>query len=257
MQIKRVKEESYESIELYLNEMMSLVSRYSDLCFVDHEGKRYMIGIGDEKFAIVENDNGELNPCCLSYPNPMIEKYDTEGYKYNIITYPDLKEVTKESKISDDRERLTYMLRTDDFPRDTLEYIQFIDELTASVLKKYDVTQRNGVNSALAFCNFHEADIIRVETLKKFMLGYRKATYDYCLGLNEDFYYQPLIRLGDLLIGTKRVKYPSKEFVDELSEKGFNRNIPSDLSSMLTGSNEHYKTLKLITDNYQKYIKEQ
>lgn len=257
MEIKRVKEESYESIQAYLNEMMSLVSRYSELCFVDHNGKRYMVGIGDEKFAIIENNNGELNPCYLAFPDPMVEKYGTEEYTYDIITQSDLLEVVRKSTISDDCERLSYMPKIENFPRDTVEYIQYIDALEASVLKKFDVTQRNGVSDSLVFCNYHEADIIRVETLKKFLLGYRKVTYDYCLGLTDDFYYQPLIKLGEILIGTKRVKYPSKEFADEISSQGFNRNIPDDLSSMLTGDNERLKTLKLVVDNYQNYIKEQ
>lgn len=257
MEIKRVKEESYESIVAYLNEMMSIVSRYDDLCFVDHNNQRYMVGIGDEKFAIVENRDGELNPCYLSFPDPMLERYGTEEYNYDIVTQPDLLEVVRRSTISDDCERLSYMPRVEDFPRDTVEYVQYLDSLEASVLKKFDVTQRHDAASSLVFCNYHEPDIIRVETIKKMLFWYRKFTYDYCLGLKDDFYYQPLIRMGDLLIGTKRVKYPSKDFVHELSMKGFNETIPHELTSLLTNENEHHKTLKLIVDNYQNYIKEQ
>lgn len=257
MEIKRIKEESYESVVAYLNEMMSFVSRYDDLCFVDHNGKRYMAGVGDEKIVIIENNNGELNPYYLAFPDPMVEKFGMEEYTYDIVTQPDLKEVIRKSTISDDCERLSYLPRVEDFPRDTVEYAQFIDELFVSMLQKYDVTQRSDVNSSLVYCQYHEPDIIRIEALKKRLFWEHRVTYDYCLGLRDNFYYQPLIRIGDILMGTKRVKYPSKEFVEELGKKGFNTIIPDDLISLLTGEHETHKTLKLITDNYQSYIKEQ
>lgn len=256
MQIKRIKEESYESIVTYLNEMMSFVSRYDNLCFVDHDDKRYMVGIGDEKFVIIENDNGELNPYYLAFLDPMVEKYGTEEFTYDIITQPDLKEVVRKSTISDDCERLSYLPRIEDFPRDTVEYVQFLNEFDISMLQKYDVTTRSDIKSSLVFCNFHEPDVIRVEKLKQMLFWYRKVTYDYCLGLKDNFYYQPLIRIGDLLVGTKRVKYPSQDFIEELSKKGFNKTIPDELTSLLTGDNTKHKTLKLITDNYRNYIKE-
>lgn len=257
MEIKRVKEESYESIKAYLDEMMSIVPRYSDLCFVDHDGKRYMVGIGDEKFAIVENDNGELNPCSIAYPNQFMEKYETEEYKYDIITQLDLLEVVRHSRICKDCERLSYLPRIENHPHGVIEYVQFIDELTASVIKKYDVTGRISIDDSFNFSKYHEPDIIRVESLKRFLFWLYRKSYDYSLGLLDDFYYQPLIRLGDLYIGSKKVKYPSSDFMDELSAEGFNRQIPDDLSSLITGKNERHETLKLVVDNYQNYIKEQ
>lgn len=257
MEIKRVKEESYESISAYLNVMMSFVSRFDDLCFVDEDGKRYMVGIGDEKFVIVENNNGELNPYYLAFPDPMVEKIGTEAYTYEIVTQPDLKEITKKGTINGNCERLSYLPRVENYPRDEMEYLQFVEKLDSLMYQRFDVTSREDMNSACVFCQFHEPDVIHVDVVKKALFGYRCAKYDYCLGLHDKFYYQPLIKIRGLMFGTKREKYPAEEFLDEICARGFNRKIPDELSSLLTDTNEKHKTLKLITDNYRNYIKEQ
>lgn len=255
MEIKRVKEESYESISAYLDILMSLVSRFDNLCFVDHDGKRYMVGVGDEKIVYVENDEGNLNPYYIDDSNPLVEKYGTEEFDHEIIIESDLREVIRKNKLTGNAERLSYLPRIDNYPRDIIDYIQYIDSLEATVLHKYDVTNRCNERDAFNFCACHEPDLIQVTVLKQLLWHYYPKTYDYCLGLDDDFYYQPLIKIKDLLIGSKKYRFFSKYFIQELSKKGFSANIPRELSSLALDTEETHKSLKLIGDEYKNFIK--
>lgn len=256
MEIKRVKEESYESISKYLDLLLTCVPVLFEVCMINYNGKQYMLGFSNDVLGIVENDGKYLNTYKYYYDNSEMVKYSTEQYDYQIIFTDDIRDITKTDLLNGNMERLSFLGRIENFPRDILEYVQFNHDEVATMQMKYDVTSRNGVTSSLNYSKFHKPDILELDILKKFLLYYKKK-YIYVMGLNNEGYYSPLIHIGDLLIGNKKKVFDPDLLLEEMSKFGFNKSIPDDLSSILSDNSRELNTIKTLSNSYFDYIKGQ
>ena len=259
MEVKRVKDETYESISAYLDLILAQVNEFNDLCFITFDGKIYMASHVEKGVGIVENDNGELNSYYLgssSNANNMIE-YSTNEHLYEILD-EDVKEITRTEYETDNRSKLVYLPAIEDHPRDIIEYIQYLEEDVAALSYRYDVTNRRGINDAVLYTSYHYPDCLLLKVLKSGLLHTYEKSYHYSLGfVDGDKYYRPLIRIGEMMYGTRRTVYDASTLIDEICERGFTQKIPEDLSTLLTGNNKKYNELKLVANTYKSYIKGQ
>lgn len=255
MKIKRINEESYESIKGYLNIMLPLCPSLLDLCFIDYNGKRYMLAIGEETIGIVENDNGMLNPYVYNLNTLDVINYSSEEYEYQIRIDSDIKEVIRSNKLNKNIERLSYMPRIEDFPRDILEYAQWNEKREATAEYKYDVTSRNGLAPSIIYSRYHTPDQVELKELKELLFLYNQKRSLYCISEKKDGYYRPLFNIGKLYIGTYPKLFSSEDIKEKINSLGFEKDIPSSLSTILTGENHELNSIREITSEYQNYIK--
>lgn len=262
VEIKRVKEESYESIKHYLDTILEMVPKLFELCFVDYDGKRYFVGFHEGEVAIVENSAGDLLRFLLT-DNELVKKFETEESIYEILDESSIKEVRRTNKLTKDEERLSYIPKVLECPYDIIEYVQYLDRVEASLTSKYDVTNKTDLNYALRYTHYHYPVYFALRELKKVLFWYstKKHFFSQAVdvnGFNMDAYVQPLLRLGEsVLIGSKPTLYDCNDIVERFSKQGFNENIPDDLESMLLGKNSTYKTLAIVADTYKNFIKGQ
>ncbi|MCH5166713.1 MAG: hypothetical protein J1F35_02360 [Erysipelotrichales bacterium] len=259
MEVKRVKDETYESISAYLDLILTQVNRFNDLCFITFDGKIYMASHVEKGVGIVENDKGELSSYYLGSSSKAINmtEYSTNEHLYEILD-EDVKEITRTEYETENRSKLVYLPAIEDHPRDVLEYVQYLEEEVIALSYRYDVTSRRGINDAILFSSYHFPDSLLLKVLKQKLFFTYQKSYHYSLGLVDgDKYYQPLIKIGEMMFGTRRTVYDAETLIDEICEYGFTKKIPEDLSSLLKGDNKKYNELKLVANAYKSYIKVQ
>lgn len=254
MEIKRVSDESYESISAYLDLILTMTTNLKDLCFVNHDGKKIMITQFGTMTALVENDNGKLTSYFLGKTPSQVDCFSSEDYLYEMREEEDGIEVKRNDLGTKDIYRLSYLYPIENHPRYIVEYLHYIDKLASSVDYSYDVTSRGSLESSLLFCDHHYPDKIVVNVLKQYFIKAYKRKYTYALGLNDEKYHQPRIEIGPLLLGHKRLLLDAGGFIEALGNKGFISKIPEDLSSLLRGDNETYNRLKLVSNEYRNFI---
>lgn len=258
MEIKRIDIETYESISAYIDVLLSIVPSLNDLCFIDYNGKRYMLSISENGVAVVENNNGELNSFFYDLTEPDKKIFATEEFSYKMTYDTDLKEVTRVNNLTKVKEYLAFMPPIENHPRALLEYRQVISEGDAGLIFRYDVTSRkDNLSSCLTFANYHSPDMLELHVLKEVLFLYLKRKYIYSLGVDDNKYYEPLITLGNISLGSKRMTYNPQDLIKEISSYGFGTFIPTELGDYLVGRNDDYKKLTLICNEYQKFIKGQ
>lgn len=257
MEIRLISDEEKEGLTAYLDLLMDINGSIDKLAEVIYDSKKYLVARGEEEGnGIVLNDGGKLEPFYISLDHQFIEVLCTKDYVYNIIN-SDIKEVVKTNPEHTKEVRVSYLPAIENFPRDRVEYSQYDSSINSLLEMNYDVTGRDA-ETAVAFTNYHYADTVRFTNLEKYGPFVIKRRHQYHLGINEEtVYYSPLFVIRDYPVGCKNNSFDANDLMSQFEKYGFTRDIPTTLQSLVTDRNEVYKSLKLVNNEYKKFIKEQ
>ena len=254
MEIKRISDESYESINAYLNKMLTMTREFNDLSFARINHTEYVVNHVEDYVYFVKNDNGELKRFYIGKENEILDAFWTDEFHYQLFESKEknVKDVTRTNNKTHEKFRLTYLPAIENYPKDMIKFLQVLSS-GKSLEYRYDVTSRDNIVSAIAFCMYHYPDVFRLTDLKKLLFFYYKKNYDYALGEDEDdTYYRPFIKIGQNTFGSRKTPFNAETLIPEICECGFEEKIPGDMMSLLSGNNYIYKELELVKDEYQK-----
>lgn len=265
MEFKKVREESYESIQKYLETLLDVSDSIQNLSFVTVDGIKYLVSSEGERVGIVKNDGNTLTAyylCDASEEMPH-DFYATTNKYYRILrkevsddTFVEvIKNTLGEDEDLSKEESLLYMPRIENFPRDIISYEQRVNN--ASFEMKYDVTERSSIISGVNYTKFHTPDQLISKVTRSRRFGSKVRETHFLKALNEEFYYKPIIATRNFAFGAGFLKYPTEELLAEIALLGFNKKIPEDLYNLLTDEDKNYKTLRLIAHSYNNYLKQQ
>lgn len=256
MEFRNITEMEKESYQEYLDLLNALNGSTKKLSEVIYDDKKYVLSYDDSAVGIIVNDGASLKPFYINDDMPMFEVYGNLEDSYNIVN-GEMKEVMKTNRLGSET-RLTYLVPTDNNPRYILEYSQFDAENEALLEFGYDVTQRKGLDSALAYTYFQHPDAIKFQYLKKFLFMMRRKTHYYNLTCDDNnIYVSPLIVWRENHYGCKNEQFSADLLLKQFEDCGFNTSIPKKFQSLIQGTDPEYKTLKLINKEYKNYIKGQ
>lgn len=266
MQIKKIDTESYESIKAYLDLLFPLNHSLLDLSSIEYDGKFYMVSIGEEGLAIVENDKGELNPYLIPYKDEdgnyinteKISSYFSELYKYKYKFDEYSSVVEREDRLSGEREQLVYIPKIENDPNAFIEHIQTFGDLENVARYVYDVTNRDSLEAGLLYTRYHKPDMLDLKIARYLFdkLFYTKRMV-YCKSLKGDYYERPLFKKDNIFIGCLPKMYDVDVLLEEMTKYGVRKEIPSDLNSILSNNSDEVKKLNLISDTFKSFNKVQ
>lgn len=257
MEFKNIDDKDKSSYQKYLDLLYDVNGSTDKLALLEYKNSLYVISNGVDAVGIVENDGDELKPFFVNIDDPIFQVFGTCELIYNVVD-SFMKEVIKTDGLKTFETRVSYLPAIDNYPRDVLEYSQYIGAINATLDLRYDVTMRKTVESSLAYTYYQLPDDIRFQYLKRFWcFDYNKTTY-YGRSLDQDDqFYSPRLVIRDYPIGQKRKIFDGHALMDQFEQNGFQKRIPNELATIINGTNEEFKTLKLISSEYKKHIKGQ
>lgn len=257
MQIRCISDSEKESITEYLKLLEDLVGKNTDLVEMIYDNKKILVSSGESAVGVVINDGDTLKPYFINMDDKNLPVFGNLTYIFNVADF-DLKEVIQTNVIDDSETRVSYLKRTDNNPRDIIVYFQYLSGINSCLEFRYDVTMRNTLEHSLAYTLYQLPDDIRFEYLKKYGPIVKKKKHFYGRSIDEEnVYYSPLFVIKEIPCGQKSKTFDGHILMQQFENLGFEKNIPFELSSILTDTNEEYKTLKLINNQYKNYIKGQ
>lgn len=254
MEFRFVNDNEKEGIQKQIDLLYDVNGSIDKLVESIYEGRKYYVANGESAVGIVEDNGESLNPYFINIDDPIFQVFGTTEYIYNVVD-SNMKEVIKTNGLGTLETRVSYLPAQDNYPRDVIEYSQYIGDINSLLELKYDVTIRKTLESSLAYTYYQLADDIRFQYLKKFgPLVYRKTSY-YGRSIDEEnVFYSPLIVVRETPYGQKRKTFDGRILMTKFEELGFQKQIPEELHSIVSGTNKEFKTLKLINNEYKKYI---
>lgn len=262
MEIKRIKEESFESIAAYLNVLLPETSYINDLCSVSTGNKYGLVTIKDGGLALVLNEDGNLNPYTITLDEDgNINEYKNDEYEYELSLGLDngLKGIRRQNHLTGNINQIVYTPAEGGMPRTMLDYYQYLSEQAATLIYNYDVTSHSSnLSMSLSYLTYHEPEkIILMQLLHTlFNLPHKKEAILYKIGNNPN-YYKCLFRIANIMFPDRSQIFRPEEILEKLGEMGFTPNIPNEMTSLLGGTNDEVKKLQLIANSYYDYIKRQ
>ena len=257
MEIKKVSEESYEMLKPYLDKMITMVDELKDLYLVKHKGMQILICEDGTLTPFVVNDRENYTSYFIGQDGNAlnITKFSDEDYLYEICD-EDVKEITRTSYENGNRSKLVYLPAIENQPRDVLEYVQYLESEVAALSYRYDVSNRHDASGAVVYSQYHFPDNLVLKVLKEGKLRTYNKKYYYSLGLVDiDKYYRPLFRIGEKMFGTSKLIYDADMLIDEICKRGFTKDIPRDLKSLISDDHQMYNELRLVSSEFKKELK--
>ena len=249
--IKRLDEESYSSVSSYLNELISISNHLYDPAVIILDGKKYIIdkfaeGYG-KGFSIVEELDDSLKTYAIALdPDNKLKIIVTDEYEIE-LNFEDEDIAIKKVNTNDLTQEA---LLTRVYPNGMKAIIYTKADLKNNLAYdlKYDITNnRNTIESQLNWLQYKTPDIIDFMRLKN--LKYKDiSTY---LKINDE-YRRANVRLpilGYLCIRTNSI---NKETMSNIvTNYGFKMEVPTELTSIASNTNENIKRLELISNAYE------
>ena len=245
---KLVKEESFESISKYLNQIYSITDINNPLAFVTVNGKKYMITkVDDEeepensKYVICYDDGKEIKT--------VGSFYDADSFALNLGDFAYRRDndgvSVIENQINGFKEQLSCDQTIETNPKTSFNYSQ-IDPLNRrSVYYHYIVNHFSNPDVVLPYLKDKWPDQI---TYIHGLFNLKKS-----LVLNDRYYFR-YIRCNDdtIILNFLLRYYLASSVLDYYQSLGFNRGVSDEMVEFYKDKNENVKTLKKVTDEYRK-----
>lgn len=259
IRFKKISEESYESVSVYLDHVLRLTSELGEPAFIDYDGTRYF-------FTRVKNEEGYLYVCSyrkedgirvfgldVSAKNPECVKL-TDGItiyndQSNHEKYPF---VLKTNKINSDEE---FLIRTvDSNNNDCLVYKQKHKDNGLDCEIEYSLKgHENNVSSYIKYIDTKYPRNIELGCDGKILkvINHRECEkYKYL----EGQYVIPFIKIFGYEIADSRKLYGLEEILYNVRTHGFNSCVPKTLGTILTKTNEVENNMKVLAKVYDENI---
>ncbi|MCH5166714.1 MAG: hypothetical protein J1F35_02365 [Erysipelotrichales bacterium] len=256
MEIKKIDDESYESISAYLDLILTMVDEIKDLYFISLNGQKYMVSHLENMIALVTDTKDGLTNYYLGTHGEGTECFGTKDFFYE-ITNQDLKEVNRTSVDSGELTRLSYLPPVGIFNRNIMELSQSLaEEEKGAITLSWDVTRTEDLEDAFRYCWTHNPDRIRLTMLKHILSKSYLKHQDYFMGIiRDDLYYRPLISIGGHTFGSRPNVYEVGTLINGMIDNGFDTNLPYDMVELLTNKNKIYNDVKEISKEYKKHVR--
>lgn len=257
MEIKKIDNESYESVSAYLNLLVSMVDDINDPCLVTVGDEKYMVSHLEGMVALVKNTDNGLTNYFLGSHGENTECFGTNDFYYEIINQ-DLKEVNRTNTENGEYTRLSYLPQIGIFTRDIMELSQTKgEEEKSAITLSWDVTRTEDLEEAFRYCWSNNPDKIRLTVLKHILSNSYLKHDDYFMGIiRDDLYYRPLFSVGSHTFGSRPKAHTVDTLINGMIDNGFDTRLPYDMTTLLTNKNSEYNQIKEISNQYKKYIRE-
>lgn len=257
MEFRKVDDIPYGKLKEYTDEVLKVVPELNHLRLVDYNGKTMLLSQYEEQVGVAQKENGKVQPYLLNTNSNLVEIFSTLRYHYEILDSTH-KEVLRTDCIFAKDAKLYYLPRIENNPRDVITFVERIGDDPITLTQSYDVTIRDNIESAFAYCLYHFPDNLVLEEFKRFLLAAYNKTSCYAIDLNNpDQYFSPLLTLGGHFLFPRMKTLDAENLMNSMEELGFSKEIPSDMSSLISGTNKTYNDLKLVTNEYKKSLKKE
>ncbi len=261
MEIVKITDETFESIEKYLNILAASVGSFKNLSYVTTDNGLYMIcplETDEEKysedglssFAIVKNDGKELKDYCLSL--------DKNGNIFKLISGRTLYVFDENNKVTYKQDLLTHYsehlaYREHTNGANVLYYGQRNPLMGVSCLQQYIVNEGgHSLETYLPYLSKKYPNIMTVEQLSSllgFMVYNKNKTYiktkdnDYVRGIKLPF------TNGYYGFGITGIPLD-----DILGDKPLNQHVPDDIVSLYTNKEKMVGDVEEVAKVYKKEL---
>lgn len=257
MEFRNIETSEFESYIKFLDALNEVNGSIEKVAEVIYDGRKYLVADGVNAVGIAAADGDKIRPFFINLDDPIFQVCGNLDCIYNIVD-SELKEVVKTDGDHSYETRVSYLPAVDNYPRCVIEYSQYLSEINSLLEFKYDVTTRKNLEMGLSYTYYQLPDHIRFNYLKKFGPFVHSKNLYYGRSLNENnVYYSPLFVIRDMPYGQKNKTFDGNILMHQFADQGFEKQIPSELSSLILGTNEGYNKLKLINNEYKKHIKGQ
>lgn len=250
MEIKRISEESFESVNQYLQAVFEYVENFADLHFIDYQNVRYMalsyntatvlVFKQEESFkvVIVELEKGQISR--------LIYNDNLYTFEENIVNRKNIDGTLIEQIIADIENELGIS---------EVIYKRYDKEKDKMINLEYNITPyREYAATVIKNISLYIPDIVCVE--KRISLFNHKILskrQTFCLVKEQ--YYQVYMTTKNMLHYNPFIGINKETLLAQIEEERLE--VPKELASLISNTNEEINTLKLVAEGYQNYIKGQ
>ena len=259
IKVKRVYEESFSSVAMYLEYVLGITKEMGIPCFIDYNGIRYFV-------TKVRNDKGDLYACSyekdgkmrsfgLSVPdqNPeLVSITDGVSIYRDFSTMPENPFVIKENVINDNTEQVA--IGPDKDGQRCLVYYQQDNNRNMDCEIIYSL--KNFENRLDMYMNYidtkYPKSIVIGEDKKIFkVIKHRKTeTYRY----SEGQYLIPSIKIFGYEFADTKTVADLDEVLYNVRLNGFNSCVPKPISDVLTHRSEVENNMKILAKIYDESL---
>ncbi|MCH5166716.1 MAG: hypothetical protein J1F35_02375 [Erysipelotrichales bacterium] len=264
MEVRRIFYSEFDDYQAYLKEIKKRLPFITDPMSIKNHGKDYIVSGTSAKAAIAYDVDDKIQCSIIEGDEKSFGgiNYDIGFYNYQILEDANYKCVTKTGKELGNIFRVKCTRQASLNNTMELEYSLFYDVLDEETAFHYTIDGTDDVKASIDYTLEHNPDMVYLRRTKRRTkrLTDRSVIEKlvkerlYHLSLNGEMYYRPLLTLNKREIGVFPVTYKPEDFFEKVGEEYFNREIPEDLKTLMTNTNENYNVLKLVADEYRKRI---
>ena len=239
---KTIKEESYESINSYLNQICKYSSLANPLAAIMLDNKKYLVTRSDNEdvYTIAYEKDGDLRVCCTEDKDGVFSIVDdNDVYRYKKDEY-----ICKRNINSNFQETFYGDKTEGEIEKEYFVYEQVDPFNKRDLIMHYYVSDLCDPQLALPYINNRYPDLVTLNKYKLFLNRYK--TYSLV-----DKAYVRLINLFNNFIYSG-IKIDRDYLLQMFSQYGFNRSVPDELIDIYKGDNEDIKSLHRVTNAYKK-----
>ena len=248
---KYIKEESYESLQKYLEVICALTEIDHPLAFVDLDDNRYLImkvdrydRPVDDGYLIMYDNGEEIVPLGTFYKgNEFLLNTGDMAYKIgdNIALIENQKTLYKQQLVC--RETVGTIVKNN------FTYHQ-LDPLNKRDVNIHYIFSNNP-DYVLPYLKNRIPDAVDIKTQVAFLQLIKK----YVLIQGEEYYRYARLN-NDTIFALELLKhYSPKEMNELIQSMGFYTTIPDEMIQLFNGQHEQVKTMKRVTDIYRENTK--
>lgn len=256
LNMEKVTDVNNKEIKTYLEVLRNYLTDFEDVCKTEYMDKTCIVTHSSNGFVgISEYDEGFINPYVVSFDEGFIDSYTSEGFAYkfgrdenNNIIY-----VQRLNFLNYNIDQLALIT----YPNISyLSYVQINGQKNTSFSMLYDVTNHDSdIINAINCSRLHKPFIIEFKELKPILKRFfinKCKTY----ALQDDLYEKVISHKNGRIVTVPYFSHIPDEILKNMREFGFLTNIPEDIISFVTNSNDEFKKVEDITSSYKKVLED-
>ena len=257
--VKKISEESFNSVALYLDYVMSITKEMGVPYFITMDGTKYFVTrVPNDKgllYACAYEKEGKLKGFGMSVPekNPnLVSITDGVTLYRDFSTLDDNPFVIKENIVNDNSEQVT--IGQDPEGNTCLLYLQqdLDRNMDCEIIYNIKGFEKNlAAYMAYIDTKYPRSIIIGQDTKLFKVINHRKTeTYRYL----ESQYFVPRLKIFGYEFANTKQPYELDEVLYNVRLNGFNSCIPKTMSELMTHNNSVEKNMKILSKIYDENL---
>ncbi len=249
MEMKRIKEESYESIVPYLDVLYPLMENLQDLYFVYDEGKKYVVAKEGDYYFIVEPNSHELESYVVKMEDEQIISYSSEEYAYEYMKEEKQSQVIRTRTIDGKVDDLLNVINA--YGEHVIAYSQYSLNDRSTCVLTYDLKNNEPFENKIIYINGRKPTKVFFKNSHPFGPFSLNERLYYILNKDMDAYYRTRFHIKNYLIPNRFLTYDIEEVIGSIGLNGYSSKIPTDLINHFMGNDIETKKLRKVIDFYK------